>query len=333
MAETSPKASYLETLRTARTFNDVFMCMRRIAEDTDAIVVRHKKPLEVSELLGQAADLEIFNYAVQMSRLSTLDMSDSKAQKLRSYVSEVAVLINRAQTLVMATINQKSVDSEPQALKQLTDVALKLPRLKGNKNTFVVAHSAQNFTRYVILRGVYTSRQYVVSEFIIGLHCTLNDEGFPQLTISFPTRLFVEDSVRLPVSAKNIATQVEGALSHDVIGIVNVRNRTQDRIVSLASVKRVYAQDSDLCIELVTGARPTDINSVLSNVLPLLHKALGLNPRATVIHNVGTTKDGNKIIKIGLLNRNFSENRTVRDLKRKLQLDTETYKFLLGFVQ
>lgn len=322
----------MENFRAARSFNDLVLTLSAIKNAAESINNRlQKKSASAKIILQDLRTLEEFSYSIQYAKTLNIITVDAKQEKFKTLSNAVENIVNTTISKAYFAINEMGEADEPETLKSLSSLVQTYitKTLNVRKYTsIVVPRENCNFTHYFILFNIPKADGFILNEFIVALDYEKLD-GVEHTSVSFPAKMLF-DAEPYIITKRNLISTINSCLSSDVIGILNINNRQKSTINSIENVHATYIQDDSLCVELAPSVTPAEINGVLTKLLPIVHIALNItDPRRDIIHRVSITENGNRVIKIKLMDRNFYEGKALRDLKRSLNLSNETYKTLL----
>jgi hypothetical protein len=98
-------------------------------------------------------------------------------------------------------------------------------------------------------------------------------------------------------------------------------------VVRIDGVSFVENNSSTLNVHLEAGLQPKDIQGVLSNLLPIVQRAVGAS-RYDVLHRVQTSTTGNKIIEFALAGRRIVDGQQAVALRKALAMSQPSYESL-----
>lgn len=322
----------MENFRVARSYNDLVLILSAIKNAAESIHNRlQKKSGSAKTILQDLRTLEEFSYSIQYSKTLNIITVDAKQEKFKTLSTSVENIVNNVISQAYFAINELGEAAEPETLKSLAGLVQTYISKTLNVRKFtsiVVPREDCNFTHYFIMFNIPKSDGFILNEFIVALdYEKMND--VEHTSVSFPAKMLFEAEPYI-ITKRNLISTINNCLSSDVIGILNLNNKQKSTINGIENVHATYIQDSTLCIELSPNVSPAEINGVLTKLLPIVHIALNItDPRRDIIHRVSITENGNRVIKIKLMDRNFYEGKALRDLKRSLNLSNDTYKTLL----
>jgi len=320
----------MESFKSARSYNDLVVVLSTINGNTESIANRVQKGASAPVLLQGVESLEEFSYSLQFSKTLSVITTDNKTAKYKLLCSKVENLVNTTLSNAYHALNTLGMQVESEQLQELAFTALNfLSKYVKVYASIIIPINGNNVTHYFILNNISTPSGYIISEFIIALNSTkLNNTE--SLTISFPSKMFFPADAQ-PVSKKTVTKAIESCIGSDVLAIQRLKPESKNAINRIDNVSATYIDDNHLAIELSSDVSPSDINNVLTKILPIAYVALGItDPRKDIIHRMSVAPNGNKVIKIALMDRNFCDSSAIRTLKRRLNLDSQTYKTLLS---
>jgi hypothetical protein len=280
-------------------------------------------------MLDDIQTLEEFSYAIQFSRTLSVITTDKKLDKYKVLSNSVENLVNTVIQQTYFELNAIGVKEEKPDLKELASLleTYLVKMLKVSKFSSIVIPS-EPLKHYFVLSNVLNASNYIISQFIVCLHSEVDNRGVNHY-VSFPTKMFQSADNHL-ITKRNLISTMTSCLSSDIINIIGIGSKQKRVISNINNVRSSYIADNQLYIELVPGIAPRDINDVLTKLLPQLYTVLNItDPRRDIIHRIDVAENGNKVIIVALMDRNFQDTKALRDLKRSLNLDAKTYKTLL----
>lgn len=105
------------------------------------------------------------------------------------------------------------------------------------------------------------------------------------------------------------------------------RIKLPKNVVRIDGVSSVDSSASTLNVNLEAGLQPKDIQGVLSNLLPIVQRAVGAS-RFDVLHRVTTTDEGNKVIQFVLAGRRIVDGKQAIALRQALSMSKSSYESL-----
>tara|TARA_B100000700_G_scaffold88627_1_gene99981 strand:- start:100273 stop:101388 length:1116 start_codon:yes stop_codon:yes gene_type:complete len=358
------KSKNMEDLRSARSFNEIVVVLSRIKNAASSINSKLSRKLEKvqtseveipiseqqegefsldrSSLKASHEDLEslqMFTYQLHFARsISGVVSSDAKMEKFRKLCEQLDAVLIKTQNMAFKYLNAVGSRVEPARLGTFASRAEKyLAKLTDSSrvNSFVVPDAAfkVSFTHYVVVHNVPTQNGYVLSELLVALHADNNYDNTFSYSISFPDRVG-DASERFTISnPKQLTRALDTHLfeGFEIQTIGELESGSKRYIETMPNVLSTYVDDNNLVIELESGVTGSDVNSVLTKLLPCAHTALGVSdPRTDIVHRVAQGPRGNKTIRIQLSDRNFYNQGAFKQLRKMLALDSRTYKAVMS---
>lgn len=174
------------------------------------------------------------------------------------------------------------------------------------------------FTEAVLENG-YTMPEWIVR---ISMHWTNGQYtyslSYPESPIAIDPELFWFRDLR---ELKSLL--LEGT------NLVKLRARIKlpKNVLRIDGVMSVDTADSTLNVNLEPGLQPKDIQGVLSNLLPIVQRAVGAS-RFDVLHRVTTVDNGSKVIQFVLAGRKIVDGQQAVALRRALSMSRNSYESL-----
>lgn len=111
--------------------------------------------------------------------------------------------------------------------------------------------------------------------------------------------------------------------------LVKLRSKVKlpKTVLRIDGVMSVETANSTLNVNLEPGLQPKDIQGVLSNLLPIVQRAVGAS-RFDVLHRVTTADSGSKVIQFVLAGRKIEDGQQAVALRRALSMSRNSYESL-----
>lgn len=322
----------IEGLRAARSYNDIVVVFGVIKSSIDTISNRIHKRQDIDQMLLDIRQLEEYSFALQFARTLNV-VNDKKTDKYITLTNHLERALNQTIQQIYSLLNQQGVKVESPELKRLAGlVETYLSKTLNVKNHTSIVLPSESPIHYLIFDSVVTTSNYIINQFIVALSSEKqnNKECF---FISFPTQIF-QQSDKFVINSKTVVNVLTKCLSSDTVKILDVGTRQRRIIGRIPHVERTHIEDGVLNIELDAKIGAKEINSVLTQLLPQLYIALNItDPRRDIVHSVGSSTSGSKVIRVMLQDRNFYETKALRTLKSSLNLDADTYRKLQNIMR
>lgn len=348
----------MEDLRSARSYNDLIFIASRIKSASTSISSRVMRVLskensnmeairigadclckhDKAKLKSAHEDLDTLNhfiYEIQFTKsLTDIITGDVKLDKFRRIVERTESDVNKAYSYTSKLLHHIGTKSSPKNLVAFTSFAIKrlAKSLTFTKQTVITIPSVDDrtsYTSFIVLEHIAYPDGFIMPELIIALHADNNFDGSFSLSVSFP-KSFHEELSKTPFSTKKKLGEIFTSALKEQLNVEDLKKmRPKDRrVLELMPDVKSASLTKDkkyLQIELESGVTSSDINQVLTKVLPIVHVFLGVTDTDTdIVHKVGEGKSGNKVIRIGLLHRNFYDINSLARLKQLIGLDDST---------
>lgn len=348
------KSQNMEALRGARSYNDIVVVLSRIIGATSSIVTRTSKSISkvsdtdinidsgelqfdrpaLRKVHEDLTQLETSAYEVKYARSIThIVPSDDKLEKLNVMLNKLDASLVQGKNLCYKYLNEVGKRIEPEGLHSLFEAATKsisrmLPDVRISSFIVPDASAKTSIARHIVLRGITTKGGYALSEFLVALHARNNFDNTFSYQLSFPVRPRDQDN-RLAINTKaKLDTLLRAKLAtlFHVKKVKSLSDKSRRSMETLSNVRAVSVKDGAIRLALESGVTGSDINSILSKCLPIVHATFGVkDPRIDILHRVWVDESGSKVISFLVSDRNFYDKRSLDTLRRVLGMDSKTY--------
>lgn len=350
----------VESLRKARTFNDLAAVVTNIKASVRQIRSKVLKKLSslnkekisietnlkapnfssLSNVYDDIHSLKCFSLELEYAKSMSFSIeNDNKKKKFDTLVSEQISETNNVLNMVYKYIDSIGSRYEPKELVQYYRAIQKHCQtyIKYEKlNTFVLPNAEKNtsYRRYIILFNVVTAKGFIIPSVIICIAANTNyAEGY-FYNLSFPSDVETP-GVEYNFSNKNeMITQLTNKLTQ-IFGapLLPIRVKSE-ALYKIPGINSVYTTDEALSVELDSGVSASDVNNILTQLLPLIYSLTGVsNTLSDVLHRVGIGPNGNRIIEFVLQGRTLVDRSSLSNLKKILSLSQKNVSSLLELLE
>lgn len=353
----------VEMLRKSRTFNDLTSILSSIKSSITQIHSRLYKRLSSASKQeitvgatgssGNFSKLTSVYEDLHTLRCFSLELEFAKSIAFNipneSKKARFDVLSSRLANQCVDSINlaYKYLDSvgSKQEPKDLLVYANSVKKLLGSSikyskvQSFVLPSSDKNpsFSHYLVFYNVKTSSGFIVPNVLVSINAINNFNGSHYFTVSFPSEINSNTTNSIPFSSNKVlldevSKKFSVVLGHTVQpGLSPIKEGPILRIPNVFSAK---LEGHTLSVELDSGVTASEINAVLTALLPMIHAMTGLSKVKTdILHRVSTTDSGTKKIEFTLRGRTLADRKPLSNLKKMLPLskgDIDSIISLLG---
>lgn len=347
----------VDSLRKARTFNELTgivtsikgavsqiksKLVRQLSKLGQQEVQINDSPIDFSSLSSLYSDIQHLRcYSLELEYAKSIAYNingENKKQKFDKLVTEQCSECNTVLNLVYKYIDSVGSRQEPKALVQYYTVLQKyLGKLVkySTVKSFVLPSPDKHtsFSRHIILFNVVTEKGFIIPNVIICISAETNYANGFFYTLSFPSEVEVK-SVSYPFNTKEeMLSLVEDKLSSILGADLKPINSINDNLYKLDGVNSVRTTDSSLQVELDSGISASEVNNVLTKLLPMMYALTGVsNTRTDVLHRMILSSSGNRIIEFVLKGRTLNERSHLTNLKKILPLSKKSISSILNML-